>query len=225
MRARAAVAVLSGLLAFLATGHALAVPTAAQEIAGVAMDSAGRPLTGVPVALHRVGGGLGGATVASATTGDEGRFRFEIEAVDSAVYFVAMRHDGLMYIGPMARGGVERVTDYVIQAAPETEAGAVASALSGVPPAPMTAPVGAPGRPGQTPDAVGTGAAWLVAILALVVAAIFLATAPGYRTRRRRELVIELARLENRLAAEPGSEAEADRRRRDALRERLAPPA
>ena len=27
-----------------------------------------------------------------------------------------------MYIGPMARGGVERVTDYVIQAAPETEA-------------------------------------------------------------------------------------------------------
>jgi hypothetical protein len=224
MRA-AAVALPTGVLAALAIGHALALPASAQEIAGVAVDSVGRPLTGVPVALHRVGGGTVGGSVAAVTTDDAGRFRFQIQAVDSAVYFVAMRHAGLMYIGPMARGGIQRVTDYVLRAAPETEAGAVASALSGAPAAPMSPPVGPPEPLGRADGGAGPGAVWLVAVLALVFAGTFLATAPGYRARRRRALVMELARLENRLAADPGSEAEAERRRRDALRERLAPPA
>lgn len=195
-----------------------AAPAAAQEIAGVAVDSAGRPLAGVPLALHRVGGGSG-ANVATGATDAEGRFRFAIEVVDSAVYFVATRHDDRMYIGPPARGGSERVTDYVIRAEPGSEAGAVASALSGEAPRPLAA------RSAPPPAGGGTGAVWLVPLLGLAVAGIFLATAPGYRRRRQRQLVLELARVENRLAAASSAADPEDRRRRDALRERLAPPA
>ena len=212
------------------TAAALAAPAAAtaQEIAGVAVDAAGQPLAEVPVALHRVGGG-GGASVAAATTDADGRFRFTIEALDSAVYFVAMRHDGRMYIGPPARGGAERVSGYVLRAAPEAEAGAVASALSGEAGGPLPPdhpPLGAAQGPGPGAPGGDTGAAWLVVVLAVVVAAVFVTTAPGYRRRRRREMVMELARIENRLAAAgPETDSAADLRRRDALRERLAPPA
>lgn len=193
-------------------------PLAAQEIAGVAMDSTGRPLPEVPVALHRVGGGSG-ATVAATTTDAEGRFQFFIEVVDSAVYFVAMRHADRMYIGPPARGGVERITDYEVRADAGSEAGAVASALSGdAPLRPMTPP----GTP--QPSSSGAGAVWFVGILALVVAVVFVTTAPTYRRRRKREALVELATLENRLAGSgTGADAEADRRRLAALRERLAP--
>ncbi|MBW3554232.1 MAG: hypothetical protein KY466_12005 [Gemmatimonadetes bacterium] len=212
MRSRAGVASVA-LLLLAATG-----PAAGQEIAGVAVDSAGRPLAGVPLALHRVGGGSG-ANVATGATDAEGRFRFAIEVVDSAVYFVAMRHDDRMYIGPPARGGSERVTDYLIRAAPASEAGAVASALAGADPRP------APSRPASPPATGGTGAVWLVPVLGLVVAAIVLATAPGYRRRRQREMLLELARVEDRLAAAGSGGDPQDHHRRQALRERLAPPA
>lgn len=210
--------VLLGAAALLAGTPALR----AQEIAGVAVDSAGRALPEVPVALHRVGGGAG-ASVAAATTDAEGRFRFSIEVADSAVYFVAMRHEGRLYIGPPARGGAEPVTGYMLRASPETEAGAVASALSGGGARPLT---GAGQRPPPAPaSGPGAGAAWLVLLLAVVMAVVYLTTSPGYRRRRRRELVMELARLENRLAAAgPEADTAADRQRRDALRERLAPP-
>ena len=201
------------------------VPRAAtgQEISGVALDQAGQPIPGIPVALHRVGGGGGGATVAATTTGEDGGFEFLIEALDSAVYFVAMRHDERMYIGPPARGGAERVTDYVIRAEPGSEAGAVASALSGsgpVPGAPLAPQAARPGMGGGA----GGGAVWFVVILAIVVAATFVTTAPGYRRKRSREMVMELARVENRLAAAgPDADTAADARRRDELRARLAP--
>lgn len=207
---------LAGALVALAAAGA----APAQEISGIAIDAGGAPIPEAPVALHRIGGG-GGATVDAATTGRDGRFRFEIQSADSAVYFVALRHEDRLYIGPPARGGAERVTDYVLRAEPASEAGAVASALSGAAPGrtgPGTAPPAAP--------AASTGAAvLLIALLALAVAGGILSTAPGYRRRRQREALVELAGIENRLS-DPGSggDAEADRRRRDALRERLAPP-
>lgn len=212
MRTRPAIASLALLLL------AGAGPAAGQEIAGVAVDSAGRPLPGVPLALHRIGGGSG-ANVATGATDPDGRFRFLIEVVDSAVYFVAMRHDDRMYIGPPARGGSERVTDYVVRAEPASEAGAVASALSGGEARPLDA------RSSSSPASAGTGAVWLVPVLGLIVAAIFLTAAPDYRRRRQREMVLELARVENRLAAGGAGADPEDRRRRDTLRERLAPPA
>lgn len=206
---------LAGVLATLT----IVLPAQAQELAGTAVDSAGRPLPSVPVALHRVGGGSG-ASVAAASTDRDGRFRFVIERPDSALYFVAMRHGERMYIGPPVRGGAERVMDYVVRAEAGNEVGAVASALGGRGAAPRTL------APPGPPAASGEGAVWLLVVLALVVAAVFVTTAPAYRRRRGREMVMELARIENRLAAAaPGSDTTADQRRRESLRERLTPRA
>jgi hypothetical protein len=60
--------------------------------------------------------------------------------------------------------------------------------------------------------------------LAVVVAGLFLVTAPRYRRRRTREAMFELAVVENRLAEAPAAEErEGLLRRRRQLRSRLAP--
>lgn len=212
------------LALLLVAAGAAAIPAAGQEIAGLALDSAGRPLARVPVALHRIGGG-GGATVAATTTDAEGRFRFALDTADSAVYFVAMRHEGRLFIGPPARGGADAITDYVVRADPASEAGAVASALSGsgAPPPGAASPSGQGIGASAGPQG-GAGAVWFVVLLAVAVAVVFLTTAPAYRERRKREMLLELASIETRMAAGPEQGDPADRRRRDALRGRLAPP-
>ncbi len=214
------------VLAALAT-LVLAGAGAAQEIAGRAVDAAGNPLPDVPIALHRVGGGSG-ATVATGVTDADGRFSFSVEAPDSAVYFVAIRHDDQMYIGPPARAGADRVSDYVVRADEGSEVGAITSALSGGGARPA-APVPRADR-ARTEGGAGAAAIALVTLLALAVAAVFVTTAPGYRRRQRRGLLIELARIENRLAAADHSDADRadadradDRRRRESLRARLVP--
>ena len=195
----------------------------AQEIRGLALDSAGEPIVGEPVALHRVGG-MGGSSVATATTDDSGRFHFDIQVADSALYFAAIRHDGKMYIGPPARGGAERVIDYVLRATADAEAGRIASALSGTGTSGSAPPFMGAATAAQDARDNSTGALWLVALLAVTAATLFLFTAPRYRQRRTRDLLVELATLENRLA-DPGFEGDREEaeRRRERIRERLAP--
>lgn len=216
----------------LATCVLPAVATA-QEVAGVALGPHGEPLADVVVALHRVGEVGGGAHVASVTTDTDGRFHFDVQVPDSALYFAAMRYTDRMYIGPPAMGGVERVTDYVLAVDPAAEAGAVASALSGQ--------IGGSGGTGGTAAmgaAMPRGAAsasaaggderalWLVALIALTAAGLFITTAPRYRRRRTRDALIEVATVENRLAGDPSDQERQELlRRRHRLRERLAPPA
>jgi hypothetical protein len=214
---RAALAALA--VAALVSGAGLE----AQEVRGVAVGPDGQPLPGVVVALHRIGDMGAGANVASTTTDPDGRFEFEVATPDSALYFAAMRYGEALYIGPPAMAGAERVTGYVLAADPAAEAGAVASALSRPPGAlPATGDPTRPAVPGQG----GAGPAlWIAALLALAAAAVFITTAPRYRRRRTRETLVELATLENELAAGPAPEDRSEiTRRRDQLRERLAPP-
>jgi hypothetical protein len=219
--AAAAVAALVALLV-VASG------AAAQEVRGVALDPQGDPLPNVVVALHRVGDMGAGANVASVTTDAAGRFQFQVEEPDSALYFAAMRYGGSMYIGPPAMAGVQRVDDYILMAEPAAEAGAVASALSrepgmggGMMGAAAQAPRTGTGGQGRTDMALAA-----VALLALVAAGLFVTTAPRYRRRRTRDTLLEVATLENRLAEEPEPEDREDlEHRRDQLRSRLAPSA
>jgi hypothetical protein len=193
----------------------------AQEVRGVAVDGQGMPLPDVVVALHRIGDMGAGANVASTTTDHEGRFHFDV-AADSALYFAAMRYDERLYIGPPALAGAERVTGYVLAADPAAEAGAVASALSRTP-AMVRGAEGATARP-TPPPGVNERSLWLAALLALIGAAVFISTAPRYRRRRGREALVELATLENELEAATDAEDRSElARRRDQLRERLAP--
>lgn len=199
-----------------------------QEVIGTAVGPHGEPLAGVVVALHRIGD-MGGANVASVTTDAEGRFRFQVEVPDSALYFAAMRYADRMYIGPPAMAGVERVADYVLAADPSAEAGAVASALSGD-------MQGRPLAPRAQAPRTGAGAAGgsrttdtallLVGLLALTAAALFLFSAPRQRRRRTRDALVELATVENRLADGPHDDERQELLgRRHQLRRRLARPA
>lgn len=191
----------------------------AQELTGVALGPDGEPLTDHVVVLHRVGGG-GGAFVATDTTGARGEFSFPLPAEDPALYFAALRYDGRMYIGPAAEGGGEPVAGYVLSVDPGSEAGAVASALSSQSarptPARASAQVGAP----ASSDA---GAFLLVGLLALTAAGIFIVAAPRYRRQRTRDALIELARIENALAAPDVQERARLEADRDRHREWLAP--
>lgn len=216
----------------LAAGAALSVlllpaSAASQEVHGVALDPRGEPLTGVVVALHRIGDTGPGANVASVTTDADGRFHFEIETPDSAVYFAAMRYGDRMYIGPPAMAGVERVEDYVLAADPAAEAGAVAGALSGQGAGGMFPGQAVGQAPPPSPASRDGGQAILlvVGLVALMAAALFLVTTPRYRRRRTRDALVELATLENRLADGSSAQDQTEMAlRRDQLRERLAPP-
>jgi hypothetical protein len=218
----------TGSVAALAAAVLLSVTAGAagaQEVRGVAVGPNGEPLPDVVVALHRIGDREAGANVASTTTDHVGRFRFQVESADSALYFVAMRYADRLYIGPPAMAGIEPVTGYILAADPAAEAGAVASALSRAPGAGVMAQgpaAGDAGGGGVTPS----GILLALAVLTLAAMAAFLATAPRYRRRRTREALVEIATLENRLAAEPEAEERAElARRRDQLRGRLEPPA
>lgn len=203
------------LIALLLSAAVHAVPAAAQELTGVAIGPDGQPISGAPVALHRVGGGSG-AFVGSDTTGPEGEFRFELQP-DSAVYFAALRYSGRMYIGPTVRPGTVPIADYVLRVDPANEAGAVASGMAGQAQAP-------PPRTSAPPADSDAGALLLVGLLALAAAAAFFFAAPRYRHRRTREALIELAALENALAdATEEDDTARLRADRDRLRASLAP--
>lgn len=199
----------------------VAGPLTAQEVTGVALDPDGQPMVDAPVVLHRVGGG-GGAMAGVDTTGPEGAFRFTMAAGDSAVYFAAVRYEGRLYVGPAIQAGPEAVTGYVLQVGPASDIGAVGAALSGAAAPPRTA-----ARPATARGGGDTGALWLVSLLALTAAAAFVLTAPRYRQRRTRDAVIEVARIENRLAGPADELSPEDRQRlkerRDRLKEQLAP--
>lgn len=196
---------------------------AAQEILGVAIGPDGEPLAEVPVVLHRVGMG-GGALAGTDTTGADGAFQFPLEAGDSALYFAAVRYEGNLYIGPVTGAGGAAVSEYVLQVSPSSEVGAVGAALGDPGPPPPAA-----ARPGRSTPASGSdaGALWLMGLLALTAAGVFVYTAPRYRRRRTRDAVLEVAGIENRLA-DPSEtlspdEREELRERRDRLKEQLAP--
>lgn len=220
IRAGRALAGIAGIAAAVLALALLPAPGLAQEMTGVALGPDGEPLEGVPVVLHRVGGG-GGAFVATDTTDELGGFRFPLEQADTAIYFAALRYDGRMYIGPALDGGGEPVSDYILRVDPGSEAGAVASALARPGPVPPAARPAAQTSAGGVSD---TGALLLVTLLALGAAAAFLVAAPRYRQRRTRDAVIELAATENALAEGPDPE-EVSRLQatRDRLRSQLAP--
>lgn len=204
------------ILAFFALALWLAPSGArAQELAGVALGPDEEPLAGIPVILHQVGGGSG-ATVSTDTTDAEGGFRFVLEAEGGEIYFAAIRYGGSMYIGPAVEAGGEPVTGYILRVEPGSEAGAVASALSGPGPAPTAARPAQASRTGGTSD---LGAILLVALLAIGAAAAFMIAAPRYRRHRTRDALVRIATAENALA-DPDVDR-ADRARLEATRERL----
>ncbi len=192
---------------------------------GTVVDPSGKPVAGQKLTLHRVDTSGGGAMVDSATSDEQGRFTVRVPAEHdtSAVFFVATRWQGQLYIGTPFK--------------PPVPAGAPYSVVVGVNPVNLGPAGGAAteGGPMNTTGGATTAvpppsdnsmaARWFLAIiLALVaLAAIGYAMLGALRERareRRRELLARIAALDERAERARGEEAvRLQRERADLLAE------
>ncbi|HSJ30841.1 MAG TPA: carboxypeptidase-like regulatory domain-containing protein [Longimicrobiales bacterium] len=158
------------------------------------------PLANQNVVLHRVQRQTG-ETVAEAVTGEDGRFTLPLPAGSdtAAVYFVATRYAGELYIGAPFRAGIQEPGDQTIQVGvPGTSATALLDAEGGA--TPMAQPVGRP----------LTNRNWLLLIIPLVgVAAVALyALIPRSRIPADRAALIRIAELDERMSTAPDAQRE-----------------
>jgi hypothetical protein len=143
--------------------------------------SGGTPVAGQPVALHRVTSS-GGETLDGDTTDTQGNFTVRLDRLDgSAVHFIATRYEGEFYIGDTFRD--ELPTQYLLRVGP----GATPLDLT---PAMPTASV-APSRETNAAGAVVVG-------LALLLLGGVIALAARRRRAPARQLLVEIADLDNR---------------------------
>ena len=184
---------------------ALASPAAAQNGAGTAQGTPdpvvgailgpdNAPLAGQSVVLHRVQASAG-ETVSETTTSADGRFELMLPPASdsSAIYFVATRYEGELYIGAPFRAGEQTPGGQIIQVG---VAGTSANAmLEGSGTAAMPQPVGRP----------LTNRNWLLFVIPLVgVAAVAVyALVPRSRIPPDRALLIRIAELDERMTTLP----------------------
>lgn len=215
LRARSLLMV--ALFLSLAAGARAQAP--AGVLHGMVADTAGKPVADQALTLHRVNA-AGGAMVDTSRTDARGRFTLKLpaESDTSALYFVATRWQGQLYIGapfkpPAPVGTTYTVTVGVnpVQMGPATGAGAQ-------PAGPMGG--AAPAEPTAQPGSSGAGRWFLAVILGLVaLGAIAYALMSAGRDRsrqRRRELLVRIAELDERAeTARPDEAAAIERERAD----------
>ena len=208
-------------------GARAAAAQAASTLQGQVVDSAGKPVAGQRLTLHRVNQ-TGGALVDSATTDAQGRFRIRIAAEPdtSAVFFAATRWQGQLYIGqpfkpPAPAGETYKVVGGVnpVQMGPATGGGAGG----------MAAAQGAEGGAGAAPVPASdsnAGRWFLVVVLALVAAGAagygLLGSSRDRRNARRREILARIAELDERAQGAAREELTALERERAELLAQLA---
>lgn len=197
-------------------------PAAASALTGTVVDSTGRPVAGLELTLHRVSG-QSGAPVAHDTSDAQGGFRLAVpaESEPDAIFFVATRYDGELYVGPTFKAPYPAGQPYTLTV--------------GVNPIRAEALQAQPGSPAPVPEAARAedrraGRLFFAVLLALAaLAALGIAGVRWRRDRlerRRRGFVLEVAALDeryaDRLATLSSEEAASYRRRRAALAARAA---
>jgi len=194
-----------------APAQAPGTPSAPAILRGSVLDPAGKPVPGQRLTLHRVDAG-GGAMVDSATSDAQGRFtvRVPAERDTGAVFFVATRWQGQLYIGTPFKPPVLASADYtVVVGVNPVNMGPTAGASADA--APMGATGGAGGAAAQPADSSVTTRWFLAVILALValgaIAYALLGAARERARERRRELLARIAALDERAQAAGGDEA------------------
>jgi hypothetical protein len=148
------------------------------------------PLPDHRVLLHRVDS-EGGATIAETLSDAEGRFELRAEASPdtAAVYFVASRYDGELFIGPMFRAAEASLEQVIQVGVPETSATALMEGE--LPPRQV-------GRPATTRN-------WLLLLIPLlgVIGVAVYALLPRGRIPPQRAALIRVAELDERLETAP----------------------
>jgi hypothetical protein len=187
-----------------AAGLLLGGTAAAQQqeimVAGSVVGPDGGPMASQRVVLHRVDAS-GGATIAEAESAADGTFVMSapVGADTSAVYFVAARYDGELYIGAPFRGDDASAADQLLQvgvpgmSATQLLEGTQGGFGGGVP----------MGRPATTRN-------WLLLIIPLVgvVGVALFMLVPRQRIPQDRQLLIRVAELDERMVTAPQAQRE-----------------
>lgn len=187
-------------LLMVALPSLLVAQDAGIEVGGRVIGPDATPLPGQEVVLHRVDL-TGGATIAETVSADDGSFSMTAGSSSdtSAVYFVAARHDGELYIGAPFKPGSPGTLEQEIQVGVP---GMSASAMLGQAPEGGVA-MPATGRP-------ATSRNWLLLVVPLLgVAAVALfMMIPRSSIPEQRALLIRIAELDERAASSAGSDTD-----------------
>jgi hypothetical protein len=200
------------LVSTLALGCVFAAHASGQEIVvrGVVIGPDGSPLAIDRVVLHRVDSS-GGATVAQAATGADGRFVLNAPAArDTAgVYFVAARYQEELYIGQPFRPAMQGTPDQVLQVgvAANSASALLANAEAGAP---------AVRRARRSRNAF-----LFIVPLVIAAAAVFYLIVPRRRIAPRRAMLIRLAEIDERLPDAPQGQRDSLRDERTRLVDQL----
>ncbi len=196
----------SGLFSFLTFASPLHAQTT-HTLRGRVADAAGDPIAGAVVLLHAVTDAAG--TELDRDTADvSGVFELQLAFEDGPLYFVATRVDGDIFMAEPFRE--PPAGELVLRAG----AGVEPLRLDGVGAEPAMMPAT------RAVDEAHDGW-WVALIAAMLVGGIAWVTHRRTRAPHARELLVELARLDEARAAAPGGADEGYRARRDDLRARL----
>ena len=181
---------------------------AQQTVRGKVVDPQQKPVAGVEVMMHAVTEDIGG-DVDTDTTDANGAFELTVAVVDpTAVYFVAVVHESQLYMGDLMRAPLPVGKEYLVKV--------------GVDPVEIAPPPTAPElTPEQQKQDRTAGIAVILAGLAVIAALASIVL--SRRAPAHRRWLVELARLEDDLAANPHPDA-ALQKRRNELRARLKAP-
>lgn len=194
-----------GLAALLLLAPARAAAQAVQ-IPGRVIDENGNPVPGLLVVLHQVLQGSGNS-LAQATTDSTGHFRLDLSSEPSAdgVYFVATRYHEELYVGQPFKPPFPENQEFTLQ---------VGVPGTGITDAGMAVNSGSPSAPVSRPPR-----RWLLALIPvlglLAITAYLLSRRP--RLSSRRQLLIEIAELDEEHAAAGEGSDETYRRQRQQL--------
>lgn len=205
-----------GLLAVVAGGLLLtAGAAAAQELvlSGRVLGPGGQPVADHAVLLHRVTDD-GGAKLAEGTTGADGEFtlRAPDDGPPNAVFFVAARFEGKLYVGPLLKPPFPTDGSYLVQVG-VPGVGAVTD-IAGEPGA---APIAEPGVAPAVAAPAMPGATFALILLGAAVAGGALLTVHGLGPSRRRRALIALAELDESRDRPEGDGGPESRNRRDLI--------
>lgn len=191
MNSRHAVIPTAVALLMLATGAAAQVSDG--RVPGRVLGPDNAPVAGQAVVLHRVQAAAGG-TVTETVTADDGSFTLDVPADSDgeALYFVATRYAGELYIGaPFRAGEQDPAGQTIVVGVPGTSATAMLEGGASSTVQPMGRPV--------------TNRNWLLLVIPLVgVAAVAIyALVPRNRVPADRALLVRIAELDERMSAAP----------------------
>lgn len=208
---RSLLAAASGLSSFLVLVAPLDAQSEQAVLRGRVLDARDSAVAGAAVVLHAVTGDAG-VELDRDTADDAGAFRLDFDFREGPLYFIATRLDDRIYMAePFRQPPVDEI---VLRAGP----GVPPLDLQGFEPAPVSAPPSA-----AAADESAHAGWWVAAIAAIVVGFVaWLVHRGRRRAPRARELLVEIARLDEQRAraGDAGSE-ESYRARRAELRARL----